>query len=280
MTNTLTIVTITMDSPDELKLTLESYPSSSLVTAVVVDASQAQNFDTNHKNITSASSALGIPIKHVRQSSKGQFNAHNQGLGLARTSHVIFLDGGDQLISNIDIDSILCSLEPAAPACFFQCILLDSLHTKIGINPPSYLYFYHSAIKFFPSIYWPCHQAIIFNRKSHVSIQYADQPIGSDQSVIKHFLSLDGNQFHDLPICYYDTRGISSVPPLSLSSLRKQILASLQLKQPRRVALLVTKYLLSKILFVHSLDFARHLRYNYFVPPLHRFLKTLYIIFK
>ena len=179
------------------------------------------------------------------------------------------MNSGDYFISDSDLMFTLShNIPESVHSLLFTSKLFNSDGSFLGINPPYFpksrtLFFFLS--RFFPSLFWPCHQSIVFLRSTHILYPYDARSIGSDRKVILTFLNLPYLSFNR-SISHFSLDGISSTGPLNIHQLRKQVVDSLLLLDFRRVLVLLLKFLLNILKLQSILQVLRIFRYRLISP--------------
>lgn len=264
----LTIITITKNDPIGLELTLSSIPNHTNIECLVIDGSDTTCIDSVVDRILSSSL---FPITVHREINTGIFNAMNQGLFLASSKWLIFMNSGDCFTPNNRLISFLEQpIPPHVKSLIFTSELYNSNGSYLGTNPPLFPTshrVYNSLTRIIPSLFWPCHQSIVFLRSCHILYPYDIKSIGSDRSIIKLFFSFPYLFFNE-SVSIFSLDGISSTGPKSLKQLKIQLTDSLLLNDTRRIVSLVFKYLLNSFNLSLLLYYLRIFRYRLISPLL------------
>ena len=209
----LSIIVITKNDTVGLKKTLNSYTQNYLeIETIVIDGSDSiydkKEIGNNIEN-----------IKYVKQKTNGLFAAMNEGLRMARGFYVIFMNGGDIFFNNRSLDiliSIINDNRTRKPdALIFKTHVVSPKGISLGMNPPTFKISFHEwkiLHLMLPWAFWPCHQSFIFKTSTHQKYHYENKILGSDQTIMKYFMTLD-KVFIDITLSEVDTGGRSSIAP-------------------------------------------------------------------
>ena len=218
----LSIVVITRNDTEGLARTLSSFDiHHPLIQVVVIDGS-----DSSY--VLSKNTLISESISYNVQRSRGLFEAMNEGLEASYGEYVLFMNGGDKFYRNhslVDCLSVLQAQTINPPLSFvFITHIITPNNESIGFNPPTFNISFRAwniLHYFFPWAFWPCHQSFVFNRQSHKKISYGNASLGSDEYVMKFFLS-SSCKFVDTVLSEIDTGGRSSIPPVNQRQFLQQ----------------------------------------------------------
>jgi hypothetical protein len=271
----ISVVTIVRNDIDGLNYTLASLPSDPRIESILIDGSD----DSSHQHLYESFSTFSkCNLVYHKQLSRGIFSAMNDGLYLARGEWVIFMNAGDAFVpDSIEIITpfFFAASSPDSSVCalFFSSVLLDHKSQQLGMNPP----FWPSSHKtyrmltcLYPALFWPCHQSVFFRTHVHRQYPYGTFGIGSDQTVINHFLNLP-HLLSSQSLALVETQGVSSTGPSTYSAFIAHLQDSLQQCQPRRFFTTLLKYFLNSLGLSILISYHRRLRYLYIAP----FLATI-----
>ena len=275
----LSIVVITRNDIEGLERTLSSFDvQHPLIQVVVIDGSDSSYLFRSSLFIIES-------VSYIIQRSTGLFEAMNEGLEASHGQYVLFMNGGDKFFNNrslLDCLSVLKTNSANPPLSFvFISHIITPNNNSIGFNPPT-LQISFSAWNilhfFFPWAFWPCHQSFIFNTASHKKIPYSNASLGSDEYVMRSFLSFPC-KFVDIVLSEIDTGGRSSTPPINKRHFVQQFNHFIKMKMYRRLFRLVLFTFISYLGLSNYIDAFRIFRYRILALILPIPLLILNIIF-
>ena len=279
----LSIVIITKDNKNDLLKTLESVNKElqnnisirRLIEIIIVDKSTKYNVKDIIKNFPDL---IGLTFVNNQQK-EGIFNAFNVGILSSNKEWLCFINSGDILLRNSLIDALNFVKNNQTyhyDSYIFQSdIYFGDLY--LGTKPLN-IKNSNKLEKFsilFPSVFWPCHQAIIFSREWHLKNLYPEFLIGGDEKIIHKLISEGNFLFSPLKFSVSYANGVSSSVNLSFKRYSLQIKDSLAQGQFRRCFSLLIK-IIFKALKINN-KFAcriRKIRFSFYT----NFFKLIKII--
>lgn len=174
----LSIISVTYENPEELDATLQSvhlHYREGQIEQIVIDGSR----DRSCQRVAESHSCVD---RVVFERDDGRYDAMNKGIKNSRGIYLLFLNSGDRLVANCNIDQVLSTLEKSAGRKLFYG---DSLK-KVG----SFTFYFKaprlpSGEKVKPASLLPCHQAVFFPRQFFIKNMYdTTMKISADTKVI------------------------------------------------------------------------------------------------
>ena len=251
--NLLSIVIITLDDVPSLSATLRSIQNSfyhssfSIEDISIIIINKTEN-PQNALLLLQDFPILLPSINHYTQTSSGIFEAFNESLDYTSSQWIQFLNSGDQLVP--ENFKKLLSILPTVnnDALIFQAHIMYK-EFSIGYKPAHLRYpLLFPLLSFIlQDLFWPCHQAIIFNSKFQLNYEYPVGQIGGDSFLISRLIRRNNIVLIPLPAVIHFADGVSSSIELSSQKYSKQILHSLRTMQLRRVLALCIKFIFSRL---------------------------------
>tara|TARA_B100000073_G_scaffold348470_1_gene367581 strand:+ start:19535 stop:20380 length:846 start_codon:yes stop_codon:yes gene_type:complete len=279
----LSIIIITKDNKKDLYKTLKSineeivknnFTSKSLE-IIIVDKSIKYKV----KDLIEEFPNLIDFVSIFYQEKEGIFNAFNIGILKSNNDWLCFINSGDILLEN--------SLFKA-----FKIVKNNRMHKYNSYIFQSDIYFedlflgtkplslsnskkLHKFCILFPSVFWPCHQAIIFSREWHLKNLYPEYLIGGDEKIIYKIIDEGNFLFSSLRFSVSFANGVSSSVNLSFEKYFLQIKDSLLQGQYRRCFSIFQK-IIFKLLKINDkfACFMRKIRFSFYIAVF-KFLKII-----
>ena len=270
----LSIIVITKDNKKDLIKTFESINKElkknkslkKFLEIIVVDKSTKYKV----KNILSKFPDLIELISIFNQEREGIFNAFNIGILSSNKDWLCFINSGDTLLRN-SLEEAFNILKNNQTYKYNSYIFQSDIYfgdLYLGTKP---LNIKNSTKldKFstlFPSVFWPCHQAIIFSREWHLNNLYPEFIIGGDEEIIKKVIRQRNFLFSPLRFSVSYANGVSSSVNLSFRKYSMQIQDSLQQGQFRRCFSLLLKILFKSLRFNNKFACKiRKIRFSFYI---------------
>ena len=197
----LSIITINLNNLNGLKLTYQSIQNqdSKNIEWIVIDGSSTDG------SVEFIEELNNKPDKFITEKDNGIYHAMNKGALHATGSYIVYMNSGDQLVSNLITDDFLLKLK--ADITYGDALVsYDNIDLKYSKQPESLsiLNFYRSCI---------CHQATFIKREIQLRFKYDENyKFASCRKFFLESIVFGAVDFEylNIPICVYDLNGIST----------------------------------------------------------------------
>lgn len=256
--NLLTIITLTKNNNNELLSTLKSIIRFKYICMnselLIIDGSDEIIHEKNKELICQFENHINLNI--IDDESYGIYAAMNQGIKMASSKFLIFLNSGDQFSKELDeyklINFISKNLNSNSINLFFcRTRIISTLNKKIKyFNPSKNINL--TKRKILPYIEPPSHQACFFRTSWHKKNLYKlDIGYRADREII--LKSFKNSQFIDTVSSIFYLSGLSSLNNQSL----KKIIDSSILTKSKRLIIANTLKILFKLFLKNNWEYLR-----------------------